>query len=478
MDESSPLVTSDAKLKYSSIPVIPGVLPKEAPRRCCFPWRMRSTMLILTFMSNLICYIDRTNLSIAIIPMAAEHNWSKSYQGIVHSSFFYGYLLTQILGGYLADRFGGKAILAAGVIWWSIMTALTPVVVSVTALLMVVRIGMGIGEGVNFPACLNLLSRWLPLDERSTGMGFVKSGMYCGSILALILSPVIINHMSWHWCFYLFGMTGVLWFVVFVWLGSSTPQSNRYISEQEKAYILAHVTTSRNASQIPLLKILTSPAVWAIALAWFCNNWGWYTWLSWQPSFYKELGVSTDTASWLSALPYVVMMLMVIIAGTISDYLIGRGIDVAFVRKTCNGIGMIGPAVCYAFLPAVKSAEVAVTIISTAFAFNAFAVMGYGVNSIDIGNTYAGTVTGVGNTVGCLAGVVSNLYAGYQIERTGNWGIVLYTMCGTYVLGTIIFAILAKGTPQFEGDDVVYSHVPSKLPPDTDSVEPVSRKTS
>ncbi len=82
--------------------------------------------MLLTFVSVFICYIDRVNISVAIIPMAKEFGWSMQTQGIVLSAFFAGYLLLQIVGGRLADRFGGKMVLAVGVLAWSLFTLLTP----------------------------------------------------------------------------------------------------------------------------------------------------------------------------------------------------------------------------------------------------------------------------------------------------------------------------------------------------------------
>src|SRR5678816_3386008 len=117
------------------------------------PWQRRYALVGLGFAATFICYIDRVNISVAIIPMSADLGWSATTQGTVLSSFFVGYLLTQIAGGWMADRFGGKVVLGGGVLLWSLFTMLTPpaAVLGFTALLMA-RIGMGMGEGVNFPA--------------------------------------------------------------------------------------------------------------------------------------------------------------------------------------------------------------------------------------------------------------------------------------------------------------------------------------
>ena len=103
-------------------------------------------MISLATLAVFICYIDRVNISVAILPMAEELGWDKTTQGWVMSSFFIGYLITMIFGGWLADRFGGKKVLAAGVLLWSLFTMVTPPAASFGLLvLLAVRIAMGMG---------------------------------------------------------------------------------------------------------------------------------------------------------------------------------------------------------------------------------------------------------------------------------------------------------------------------------------------
>jgi len=127
-------------------------------------WPRRYIVIILTFLSVFICYIDRVNISIAIIPMAEELDWNMQTQGLVLSSFFVGYLLLQIVGGRLADRYGGKVVLGIGVLLWSIFTLLTPpaAALGITILIMA-RIAMGMSEAVTFPSIYSLYGRWVPI---------------------------------------------------------------------------------------------------------------------------------------------------------------------------------------------------------------------------------------------------------------------------------------------------------------------------
>ena len=124
-------------------------------------WQTRYSVIMMCFAATFICYIDRVNISVAIIPMAEEFNWDVTTQGAILSSFYIGYLLMQIGGGHLADKLGGKIVLGLGVLIWSLFTIITPwaAFMGLFALYMA-RIGMGLGEAVTFPSVYSLVTRW------------------------------------------------------------------------------------------------------------------------------------------------------------------------------------------------------------------------------------------------------------------------------------------------------------------------------
>jgi MFS transporter, ACS family, solute carrier family 17 (sodium-dependent inorganic phosphate cotransporter), other len=148
-------------------------------------------------------------MSIAILPMSESYGWTSTTIGLVQSSFFWGYLLTQVLGGVWADKFGGKVVLGFGVLWWSLATVLTPLAATLgLPALLAARACMGVGEGVAMPAMNNMLSRWVPVRERSRSLSLVYSGMYTGSVMGLAVSPHMIHSLGWPSVFYVFGVIG------------------------------------------------------------------------------------------------------------------------------------------------------------------------------------------------------------------------------------------------------------------------------
>ncbi len=177
-------------------------------------WPVRYNIVALAAAAVFICYIDRVIISIAIIPMSAEYGWDSEQQGLVLSSFFLGYLLTQVAGGWLAERYGGKIVLAAGVVFWSLSTILTPIAAAggLTALL-ITRVLMGVGEGVTFPSIYALFGRWIPESVRSRAIGILFSMIPLGSVFALLTTPWIVTHYGWEMGFYLFGAVGFVWWL-------------------------------------------------------------------------------------------------------------------------------------------------------------------------------------------------------------------------------------------------------------------------
>src|SRR6516225_8770151 len=173
-----------------------------------FPFRY--TIVALFFLSTVICYVDRVNVSVAIIPLARDRSFDAASQGLILSSFFWGYLVSQLAGGWVADRYGGKRVLAVGVAVWSIATMLTPAATASLGLLLAVRALLGIGEGVNFPAIHSLAAKWTKNSERARAVALNFTGVHLGTVLALLLSPPVILRFGWQALFYLSGALGFI----------------------------------------------------------------------------------------------------------------------------------------------------------------------------------------------------------------------------------------------------------------------------
>ena len=406
----------------------------------------RHWLVLLCFLSVFICYIDRVNISVAIIPMAAEHGWSMGVQSYVMSSFFVGYLLLQIVGGRLADRFGGKRVLAVGVLVWSLFTVLTPPAAAMgIGVLIAARIGMGLGEAVTFPSIYSMYARWVPLTERSRGVALTNSGIPFGSVFALVSTPYIVLAFGWEWAFYLFGAVGVIWFLLWQYTVTARPDEHPDISAEELAFIQQGAPVDVPATP-PLLVFLTKLPVWAIIVAHFCNNWSLYVLLSWMPTFInKGLGVDYASVGWFTMIPNIAAFFFLNIAGNVADRMIRSGMPIIRVRKICQTIGFGGIAAALLVVGHVHTAWMAIAIMTVGNCLGAFVTGGFAVNHMDIAPRHAGTLMGITNTAGTIPGIIGVTVSGLILQATGSWALVFGVAAAVTLFGLVFFLLFASG---------------------------------
>ncbi len=406
----------------------------------------RHWLVLLCFLSVFICYIDRVNISVAIIPMAAEHGWGMDVQSYVLSSFFVGYLFLQIVGGRLADRFGGKRVLAVGVLVWSLFTILTPPAAAMgIGVLIAARIGMGLGEAVTFPSIYSMYARWVPLAERSRGVALANSGIPFGSVFALVSTPYIVVAFGWEWAFYLFGVVGVFWFVLWQYTVTARPEQHPDISAAELALIQAGAPVDVPVTP-PLMVFLSKLPVWAIIVAHFCNNWSLYVLLSWMPTFInKGLGVDYASVGWFTMIPNIASFFFLNIAGSVADRMIRAGMPIIRVRKICQSIGFGGIAAALLIVGHVHTAWMAIAIMTVGNCLGAFVTGGFAVNHMDIAPRHAGTLMGITNTAGTIPGIIGVTVSGLILQQTGSWALVFGVAAGVTLFGLAFFLLFASG---------------------------------
>jgi len=416
-------------------------------------------MVLLCFFSIFICYIDRVNISVAIIPMAKQFGWSDTQRGLVLSSFFAGYMITQMLGGSLAARFGGKAVLGFGVVWWSLFTLLTPLSAMTSfPILIATRIAMGLGEGVAFPATYNLLGRWVPILERSRSAAFTLSGISMGTLFAVTVTPWVVVHYGWPAIFYLFGAFGFIWFAFWWWLGGDRPAIavddvsladgpvEQIPVDQEQGGQAPAVTSSAREAEItartPWRRIFSHMPVWAIIVAHFCNNWGLFVLLSWLPSYFSsQLGVNLGAVWLYVAPPWIANFLGSNFAGWLADRMIARGWAVTRVRKLMQTVGFAGPAATLITLASVNDAVTAVILLTITLGLCGASFAGFASNHLDISPQHAGVIFGISNTAASIPGIVGVALTGYLVDLSGSFASAFYVTAGVLLFGLAVYLL-------------------------------------
>ncbi|KAJ8900661.1 hypothetical protein K2173_025438 [Erythroxylum novogranatense] len=406
----------------------------------------RWVIVLLCFTAFLLCNMDRVNMSIAILPMSKEFNWNSATVGLIQSSFFWGYLLTQILGGIWADKLGGKLVLGLGVVWWSIATVLTPIAARIgLPFLLMMRAFMGIGEGVAMPAMNNILSKWIPVSERSRSLALVYSGMYLGSVTGLAFSPILIHKFGWPSVFYSFGSLGTIWLALWLRKAHSSPKEDPELSSKEKNLILSGKVAKEPVSVIPWKLILSKAPVWALIVSHFCHNWGTFILLTWMPTYYNQvLDFNLTESGLFCVLPWLTMAIFANIGGWIADTLVSKGLSITTVRKIMQSIGFLGPAFFLTQLSRATTPALAVLCMACSQGSDAFSQSGLYSNHQDIGPRYAGVLLGLSNTAGVLAGVLGTAATGYILQK-GSWVDVFKVAVALYIIGTLVWNLFATG---------------------------------
>ncbi|XP_069162723.1 sialin isoform X3 [Procambarus clarkii] len=420
------------------------------PHYACFG--ARHILALMGFVGFANVYAMRVNLSVAIVAMVnntaiphtnitevdvcqtpvdnstqvsedGEFIWNEYEQGMILGSFFWGYILTNILGGRLGELIGGKIVFGVGVLITSVLTILTPVVARTsTPLLIALRVVEGLGEGVTFPAMNSLMAKWVPPLERSKMSSLVYAGAQFGTVISLPISGLLCQSSflgGWPAVFYVFGVLGLLWFLLWMLLIHNTPESHPRISLEEKIYIqtsLDQTTSNTKVAAIPWRHILRSLPFWAIFVVHIAQNWGFYTLLTELPTYMKNIlhfNIAHD--SFVSALPYLLMWVFSVVAGQVADYFRARGtLSTTATRRIFNSIGIYGPMVCIILTGyAGCNKNIAVALLCGAVGLNGAVYSGYMNSHLDIAPNFAGTLMGITNTAATIPGFLAPQLVGY-----------------------------------------------------------------
>ncbi|XP_054461772.1 sialin [Anoplopoma fimbria] len=467
----------------------PLIEEEAVPPQCC---SARLNLALLMFFGFSVVYGLRVNLSVAMVAMvnntdpepAQNHSiinacplpagsgntsdafqqpvgipqypWDSETQGWLLGAFFFGYLCTQIPGGYLSGHFGGTIFLGLGVLGTAALTLLTPLAANMGLYwLFALRALEGFGEGVTFPAMMSMWARWAPPLERSRLMTLSGSGANFGAFVALPLTGYICQTLGWPAVFYLCGGTGCLWAIVWFAFVSDDPRSHRGISEQERNYIINSVGTQGTAHgwSVPLLPMLLSVPLWAIIVTQMCSNWSYYTLLTSLPTYMNDImHFDIKLNGFLSALPYLGAWLFSVLSGFTADSLIERKVfSITVVRKLYTLIGMLSAA---AFLIAVSYAGcshiLTVTFLTLSTTIGGSTASGVFINQIDIAPRYAGILLGITNTFGTIPGVMAPIATGYfTVDRTlAGWRKVFWVAAGINVGGALFYTLFGSGEIQ------------------------------
>ncbi|XP_067632685.1 putative inorganic phosphate cotransporter isoform X2 [Eurosta solidaginis] len=435
----------------------------------CSELGARHLQCVLIFLGLTTAMMQRVNLSVAIVAMMdknsanpdfEEYQWSEKTKSYVLSSFFWGYFITQIPGSQLAQRFGGKVMMLGCVSLSGFLALLTPLSVRIGdwKLFCALRITQGLMQGSIFSAIHTLLSKWIPLEERGSLGTFCYAGLNFGSVVVLMVSGWIASSsFGWPGIFYFCGLASIIWSVVWLFLGASTPSDYNWISDEEKSYIEIALSSAVNfkhdqeSMKTPWLKILTSAPFWVLLFAQSTSAWAYWLLVTQTPSYMKYvLGQDIKSNALMSATPYLVSLVLTFLFCVLADFLIRRGytsIDTS--RKLFNTIGFWVPVVPLILLGYMSPDQslLAVILLVIAVSSNTAGSLGFLTNHIDLAPNFAGILMGLCNCSANIMGFLAPLTVGFIVTEATNvqqWRIVFFIAGGCFFFGNLLFILFGK----------------------------------
>jgi len=447
-----------------------GEQPEKTSWLCKLRVKRRYIVALLAFFGFCNIYMLRVNLSVAVVAMTTnkthhlpdgttteypDFEWDSATQGLVLASFFYGYILTQIPGGYLATKYGGKRVFLWGITATAVITIFTPLLAKQsTGLLVAARVVAGLCEGVTYPSIHAIWSRWAPPLEQSRITAFAFSGMYLGTVIAMPLAGILAEYINWESIFYVFGFLALLWCGLWWWIVEDSPDQDRSITDAELEYLqnTVGVTAREATAKPPWRAMMTSKAVWAIITAHFTENWGFYTLLTSLPMFMRDvLKYDLDTSGILAAFPYILMAIVVQVSGYIADTFRADGkMTTTHIRKMFTCGAYVGQAVFMLLTALIMRRGTSTVFLSLALGLGGLSWAGFGVNHLDIAPLYAPILMGISNTVGTLPGIMSPTLTGILIKdkTEEEWREVFLVTAAVYAVGALLYGLLASGEKQ------------------------------
>ena len=308
--------------------------------------RVRWFLVFWLFILSAVSYLDRVNISIAGGAIAETYHLSDVQLGKVFSAMLAGYALFQTVGGRLADRFGARRVLTAGVMWWGVFTALTamvsPNIANAIYVFVAIRFLLGAGEAVIYPAANQFIAQWIPMTERGLANGWIFAGVGAGAGLTPLLITSVMVHYGWRVSFWLCSLIGFGAGAVWFFNARDTPAEHKGVSKSELEVIRAGLAQAMPTDDVKALvawrNVVQSKEVWGVTLSYFCYGYVAWIFFSW---FYlylaKVRGLNLKASAFYTMLPFLAMLVGCLLGGVINDWL---------TRGKGPRVGRCGIAVC------------------------------------------------------------------------------------------------------------------------------------
>jgi sugar phosphate permease len=396
-----------------------------------------TNVLILLCIMYALTYIDRNNVSTASFVFKEDLHLTNTQVGLVFSAFAYPYLIFQIVGGWVSDRFGARLALTVSGIIWGAATLLTGKANGLTALVSA-RLLLGFGEGATFPTATRVMSDWLPVERRGFGQGVTHASARLGNALTPPIVAWLIASVTWRGSFIILGIVSLAWAVAFGLYFRDDPATHPAITPVELEKLPDYSAKQRSLQKsVPWMSLMWR--MLPVTAVYFCYAWTLWLYLAWIPSYFlHSYGLKLQNSALFSAGVFFAGVVGNTLGGIVSDRILTRTGSRNKARRNLVVFGFLCSLACMLPLLFSQNLTWAAICLSLAFFFSEFTIGPLWAIPMDIAPRFAGSASGLMNTGTAFAAIISPLVFGFVIDKTGNWDLPFIGSIGLLLLGAIL----------------------------------------
>jgi MFS transporter, ACS family, glucarate transporter len=416
-----------------------------------------SIVLIMLCIMYFITYLDRVNVSTAAAGFGKEFGLSHTQVGLVFSAFAYPYLVFQIIGGWVSDRFGARRTLLACGALWAVATLLTGFAGGLASLL-AARVLLGLGEGATFPAATAAMSRWVAKERRGFAQGITHAAARIGNAVAPGAIVLVMAVYGWRESFYICGVISLIWVAVWAFTFTEHPKDHRRITQEELDTLPAPKAKAANVPWTALFKRMMP-----VTIVYFCYGWTLWLFLSWIPQYFlHSYHLDLKKSAFFASAVFFAGVVGDTLGGMVTDRIYERTGNLRRARSWMVSICMLLTLVSLVPLMFTHNLYLSMACLASGFFFAEMTIGPMWSIPMDIAPEYSGTASGIMNTGSALAAIISPVLSGFLIDKFGNWELPFVGSMALMAVG-VVLAFRMQPESKFELSQTRAEAAPSHL---------------
>ncbi|HAT1576702.1 TPA: MFS transporter [Raoultella ornithinolytica] len=405
--------------------------------------RVQNVTLVLLFIAGIVNFLDRSSLSVAGEAIRGDLGLSATEFGVLLSAFSLSYGFAQLPSGMLLDRFGPRIVLGAGLIFWSLMQALTGMVNSFSHFILL-RIGLGIGEAPFMPAGVKSINDWYVQKERGTAVGIFNSSTVLGQAIAP--PALVLMQIAWGWrtMFVVIGLAGIV--VGLCWYAWYRNRAQFDLQQDERLYLAAPVQARPTLNFSEWLGLFKRRTTWGMILGFSGVNYTGWLYIAWLPGYLQaQQGLSLAKTGWVAAIPFLAAAVGMWVNGIVVDALARREYDLAKTRKTAIVVGLLLSALGTLLVVQSSSPAQAVAFISMAlFCVHFAGTSAWGLVQVLVSEQKVASVAAIQNFGSFVFASFAPVVTGWVVDTTHSFNLALVIAACVTFTGALCYFFIVK----------------------------------